>query len=437
MQSANLNALYLTTESGNLTYVEKKKGNKEAGGMAVLSPEGEVTQTGDMEFIRLHGNGTLDYKKKSYDIKLSQKTDLLGMGKAKRWILLANNIDNSLLRNKIAYDMQLETGMTYGIHSTFVDLYINHRYRGNYLVTEKMEIGENRIDIDDLEKATEALNDQPLNSYTRVGILQSYQADSSKAYRIPNDPEDITGGYLLEFELTYRYIRVESGVVTKQGQPVVIKSPKYASEAQVAYIRELLQNVEDALFSKDGINPNTGKHYYEYVDKNSLVMLFTLEEVMKNYDANRSSLYFYKPSDDESTLLYAASGWDFDQSLDNAGYEGPQVTTVMSSSTHYHWFPKAYKIQDFYDAVCETYQTVFRPCLDILLGEREKGTYLQSLEDYRQLLSASAAMNYDRWSYCQTSPHTRVGASFNAAVTYLETFITKRRNWLNEYWAVE
>ena len=276
MQSANIPALFLTTESGSLSYVEDTKGNKEAGTLATLSAEGSIDYSGRLAHIKLHGNGTLEYSKKAYEIKLEDKAKLYGMGKGRSWILLANAKDNSLMRNKLAFDLSREVGMQYAVQSTFVDLYINHVYRGNYLLAEKVTVGSKRVDITDLQKATEALNDQPLNSYKSYGI-HSYKKNTVKGFQIPNDPEDITGGYLMQFELTYRYIRADSGFVTKRGQPVVLKSPKYASEAQVNYISKVMQQLEDALFTKDGKNTGTGKYYYEYVDKDSLVMMCLLE----------------------------------------------------------------------------------------------------------------------------------------------------------------
>ena len=439
MQSENLPALFLTTESGSLDYVETKKGNKETGAMTVLETDGSTSYTGSLAHIKMHGNGTLTYgKKKPYEIKLEEKASLLGMAKDKTWILLANVRDNSLIRNKIALDMALEVGIGYSVHSAFVDVYINNRYRGNYTLTEKVEVGKNRVAITDLGDATEALNDQPLNSYARYGKVD-YKFNTQKAYQIPNDPEDITGGYLMEFELSYRYTSASSGFVTRHGQSVVMKTPKHASAAQILYISGLMQELEEAVFSEDGINPTTGKHYYEYADKDSLALLCVLEEVVKNYDGNRSSLYFYKPADSESTLVYAGPGWDFDQIMDAGGRKiqlGSRKAIITNSTTSSNWFPKLYQISDFRQRVQELYTEKFVPCLAILLGEQEDGTYLKSVQSYKDQISASAAMNFARWGYVNMTEARRVGSTFDKAISYIQTFMTERREWLDSMWLI-
>ena len=433
MQSASIAALYLTTESGSLTYIEKTKGNREPGTLTVLYPDGETTVTRDMDYLKSRGNGTFEYSKKPYEIKLSEKAGLLGMAKAKHWILLANAKDNSLMRNKLCLDLALEVGMQYAVHSEFVDLYINHEYRGNYLLTEKVEVGKNRVAIADLEEATQAVNDQPLSSYKTFGT-KSYKANVRKGYEIPNDPEDISGGYLLQLDLSYRYRLANSALVTKEGQPVVIKSPKHASKAQVTYISDRLQALENALFSKDGVNSATGLHYYDYIDKDSLALYMLLEETVKNYDANRSSLYLYKPADSQSTLLYAGPGWDFDQALDNYGFVGAKVTTAITSSTHYHWMPHAYRITDLRERMMALYQERFVPALAIMLGESDAGVYLRSIDTYEAQISASAAMNYTRWKYTSVDRSNQVGRTFTSNVAHIRTFMTNRRVWLNKWW---
>lgn len=187
MQSSNVPSLFLTTESGSIATVEKAKGNRESGSLVTLASDGSVTLSSRLDYIKMHGNGTLDYPKKSYEIKLVDKAKLYGMGKGRGWVLLANAKDNSLMRNKICYDLSRETGMQYAIQSAFVDLYINHQYRGNYLLTEKVTVGSKRVDIPDLQKATQAVNDKPLSSYKKFGV-HSVKKNTVMGYQIPKDP---------------------------------------------------------------------------------------------------------------------------------------------------------------------------------------------------------------------------------------------------------
>lgn len=100
-----------------------------------------------------------------------------------------------------------------------IDLYVNGEYKGVYLITEKVEIKKNRVDITDLEGDTEDLNpDLDFSTLAPQGIAGKfcgYIENSQRWYDIPNEPENITGGYLLELEVTDRYAEEPSGFVTK------------------------------------------------------------------------------------------------------------------------------------------------------------------------------------------------------------------------------
>jgi hypothetical protein len=99
-----------------------------------------------------------------FQLKLNKKTSILGMAEAKTWILLANYDDQSLLRNSIVYKIGAVLGMdTCDFKS--VDLYIDGKYQGIYLLCEKVQIQENRVNIYDLEESIIASGLPMLTSY--------------------------------------------------------------------------------------------------------------------------------------------------------------------------------------------------------------------------------------------------------------------------------
>ena len=304
-----------------------------------------------------------------------------------------------------------------------------------------MEIGDSRIDVNDLEKATEDVNAVEPENYPRFG-RNGYAIGVSKGFEIPNDPGDITGGYLLELDYLTRYNEDPSGFVTKRGQAVHIKEPKYASRAQVEYITAFFQGFEDAVFAKDGIDPVTGKHYGEFVDMRSLVRKYLMEEVMKNYDGNRSSLYFYKPADDQSPLAFAGPVWDYDSALGNYANERNQkvqmpiyFSVCTDSGTPFYWFPRLYRHGDFYDAMLKVYYAEFVPALETLLGLRsEPGGALQSIMQYGEEIEASAAMNFVRWPVLGAKRFMDTGDTFAENVAFLINFLNARMAFLSENW---
>ena len=440
MRSANIPALFIDTQSGGLEHIHAKKGNSEPGTLTFLSPEGEILYDGAPDHIKSRGNASFNFEKKSYQIKLEHAAPLCGSDGAKRWILIGNPRDKSLLRNRITLDMARAAGILSTPECASVDLYVNGEYLGNYLLTEKVEINEGRVDIADLEKATEEINGGDLAVYDRVGPRE--RADGTgKAYAIPNDPQDITGGYLLEYEAyASRYAQEPSAYGTKKGATVVVKSPEYASEAQMAYISGLIQSFENAIYAQDGVDPDTGRHYTQIADLDSLVRKYLIEEISKNYDGNTSSQFFYKPADSESTLLYAGPAWDYDSAYGSYAREAgmsvlkPTGLYIGASSQKKHWWPALFRQADFQQETVRVYRETFSPLIAGLLGEPD-GQGLRSLADYRDEIAASAAMNFVRWPFsAESSKGVKLDSTFEGNVSILEAFIRERRDFLDGEW---
>ena len=106
--------------------------------------------------------------------------------------------------------------------------------------------------------------------------------------------------------------------VTNNGNHYVVKSPEYASKAQVEYIARLFAEMEEAIMSPSGKN-NLDKHYTEYVDLDSFVYAYIVAELGRNYDAGSSSMYFYKDKDVNGVTSKIVKGplWDCDNTLGN------------------------------------------------------------------------------------------------------------------------
>lgn len=172
-KSAAIPSMFISTSSGSMEDIHADKEHKEKGEMLLIHEDGTQDYKGALKHIKGRGNVTWEYNKRPYNIKLDQSADLLGMGKAKGWCLLANYLDTSLLRNKIVYDLAEETGIDFTMDSRSLDLYLNGEYKGTYLMTEKVEIDKNRVNVTDMEKATENANgeDVDLESYPAGGSM--------------------------------------------------------------------------------------------------------------------------------------------------------------------------------------------------------------------------------------------------------------------------
>ena len=441
--SEGLPVLYITTESGSIDKINENKKYKEPGNLIMTGPDGNTIYEGALTYIKMRGNASTKFPKKNYQIKLEKGKDLLGMGKAKKWILSGNWLDKSFLRNELSFDLADYMNIPYTPQHHQAELYINHEYAGLFLFSEKVEINNNRIEIRNLEEETENLNRKSLSSFTKI-VRKLKNGVKIKAYDIPNIPEDISGGYLIEYEsIDDRYNAEPSGFLTKREISIVIKSPEYASVSQAAYIASIMQGFENAIFSSDGIDPDTGKHFYEFVDMQSLVRKYLLNEFIKNYDGNSSSEFFYKPEDSVSGLVYAGPVWDLDNSYADYAREynqkllaTPEGLFISGASTAKNWWPNLYRQPEFYDAVIEYFNMDFRIAVEIILGYRtDPSGRLKSLDEYQNAIRKSAEMNYVLFPYLKKERGVlQTGETFQENIDYLRSFINDRMEYLNREW---
>lgn len=443
LASDNLPAVYIETESGSLDAIHADKNYKEKGSF-VAYENGVKTYDAKLDYIKGRGNSTWMLDKKPYNIKFESKTDLFGLGKAKKFSLIASANEQSLIRNKITYDLAEDVGLLYSSKSQHIDLYINGVYEGNYLVCESVEVGSNRVDITDMEDLNEAANpgvdiEECALAGTR-GKEAGYVADSRKWVEIPNDPADISGGYLIEFEMYARYFMEVSGFVTKKGQPITMKSPEYASKAEIEYISSFYQEFEDAVYSETGYN-ELGKHYTEYIDMDSWSKMYLLQEFTFNLDAARTSFYLIKPQGEDK--LYASPAWDFDYSLGKK-YSAHRIDTTNPEI----WAARDdYLIDtrtDFSDKLPELPTVLNTLCRhdDFMQAVKAewKTTFLKELNQERtdsinaliESLEKSAVMDAIRWNRYKTTDLDKNLEYFRIVADGVVAFMTKRTAFLTK-----
>lgn len=310
-----VNSMFILTGKEDTEYLRQSKEHIDSGYINLYHLNGSVQSKDKIESIHARGNTSFDRaEKKSYTIKTAEKGKYMqGEPLTKKMVLLSNVQDASFLRNKLIYTVAGKIGMDYTPATEYVDVWINGIYEGLYLLSNKIEISEENVNLHNMEEEMEVLNEIPPEEYPKAESKRA-SGGELKGYTIPNNPQSIEGGYLLEFELDYRYHTEKSGFISQAGQPVVVKNPEAASLEQMNYIADRYQQLENALYQEDGINPETGKSYLEYIDLDSWVKKYLLEEISKNLDFGLTSNYFYKPAGKES-VFYAGPVWDYDTSL--------------------------------------------------------------------------------------------------------------------------
>ncbi len=417
LQSANIGTVFLETSSGTMEQVEQDKEYKESGTIFVTDADGNILYDGFLSHIKGRGNATWKSSKKSYGIQLSESTDLFSMGKSRNWILLSNVFDGNKLQNKICLEMAADLGLKYTSESTWIDLYLNGKYWGNYLLCEKIEVGENRVEIEDLEKETELLNGD-------LKRLKGFNTGSQKGILASQNPQNITGGYILEGDHYYKGI---SGFVTENGNPFTIRSPQYATQEQVTYIADYMQQIEYLIHSGDD-------EMYHYIDLDSFVARYLLEELVWNYDLGSNSMYFYKYQDNEK--LYAGPAWDYDSSLGRYIFMEPDTLVVLNLQNYKTegnemaiWYPYLYQNEIFYQTTVETYKDIVRPYVQAMFIPGGK------IDRYAEMIYQSIAMDMIRWNYIET--WTGHYESYENNVRYLKYYLARRLRFLDQEWLGE
>ena len=460
MKSASIPSIHITLDDNKtIDYLKQTKSNKASGIISFIDSDG-TTQEVELSQIKGRGNSSWDagaqFDKYPYNIKLDKKTDVFGMGKYKKWCLLANVFDETMVRNLVVNDLAEAMELDYSTSGTNADLYVNGEYIGTYVICEKVEAGDGElVEIADLEKATEEVNDQDLDAYNQVdpygdsyvrkdedhdGYPDKYLVDAGvyKYYDIPNNPDDITGGYLLEFDYPERQAEEASGFVTDRYQAITMKAPEYASEEQVLYIKDYMQRVEDAVYSSDGYN-SKGEHYSDLIDVESFAKVYLINEFTKNLDSGESSYYLYK---DANSKIYCGPVWDYDWAL--GAYDVKAEESVSDPSgwyacnkkidnaleygyNYYNLGAQLCKHDDFMKVVKEIWNNVFSDAANGLLDGNYEG--IVTLDEHYSRLEASASMNYIVNDIIDLEPiwgSADTGSTFEDNYSYLKNFVSKR-----------
>lgn len=419
MHSANLPALFMETDSGSMEMLDADKNYEEKGRVVLFDADGNVVCVDKLDRISGRGNATWAYPKKSYGIRLKNRTDLFGMGSADNWVLLSNVEDRSYIRNKITYDMGVAAGMEGSPESQYIDLYINHRYHGMYQLCEKVEIDPERVPIADLEAENKKHN-RNIENYGH------FETDKQKGMVFPTEPRNVTGGYLLERDVPEKYREEISGFCTEGlGDLYTIKEPAHASEAEVAYISGFLNDMERAIVSEDGIDSDNGMHYTDYMDMRSFAQKYILEELVKNNGGGATSSFFYKPEDAVSKKLFAGPVWDYDKAyanLDGLNESAQDLCYLMQRGTNpttLFWYLNRHS--EFQREVSACYAEFFADYMQTIQNEK--------IDEYISEIAAAKDMDFVRWKEIY-------GESVDYAyeIQKIRDFLSARKLFLDEVW---
>ena len=438
---SELPVVYINTEGGQAITSKEKYIDAELiiQGNETYNSKTTKLYNGATE-IRGRGNSTWSQPKKPYRLKLDKKTDQLGMGKSKHWVLLANYLDESLQRNALAYNLSGSMGMEQ-MSTVFVDVVLNGDFVGNYQLCENIRVDPTRVDIFDWETFAEdsagVIADAEGLDKDTTGDLEEYMAENmgwitsgtvtfnGTTYTIADYPDieipDITGGYLLELDEYYDEV---SKFRTESNQPIMFKNPEFVgtNKDMIGYVQNYVQAFEDAVQSDSYTAEYEGEtlHYSELFDMDALVDYWLINEIFFNEELNKKSTYMYKDIDG---LMKMGPIWDMDWS---SGGEGQTYHTENWATRYYSANAQAnswYKflIQDpwFFINAQQRYWEIRNAEVKDMLAELDRN---------EELLASSAAGNGKRWGY---------KSDYSEYVNKLRTWLNTHLSWMDTQMATQ
>lgn len=352
--------------------------------IAVVDTDGNtVSQNG---IIKVRGNSTAMVYKKPYTFKFETKQDLLGMGKGKRWVLLADCLDPTFMRNYVAFEIGKELGIDYTSEHRFTEVWMDGVYKGCYELTEPVSEGKNRVDID---------------------------VDSNNGM---ND-------FLIQYE--YSRAHEDSIYFTADDLRFEIKSPDVTSEEQRLYVKNKTIEIYKVIKSLDY------DEISKVIDTRSFAAYYLLNEYYKPVDVGFSSIYFYYTNG----KLFAGPPWDYDLAAGNLNYSESENSRLCLDTTglfasQYLFYKYLCQCDEFIDEVRHIYREHYDFFENIYA---ENGLIDTVSSEYREVFDR----NYEDTDWDISFQYLNLmrppDKTYEENFEYLRDWYKNRNEWYSEY----
>ena len=308
--------------------------------------------------IRGRGNTTWEWPKKPYLIKLEEKQSIFGMPRHKRWVLLANFMDRTLMRNLVSMKVASMTSLAWTPGCVPVELVLNGKHQGSYLLIEQVRVDNDRVDITEMTPQD-------------------------------NTGNAVTGGYLLELDFHYdnKYQWTDPHGHNGQwgnGIPFGVKYPDEddLTTQQFTYIKQYVSDAANALYGADFQDPEKG--WRAFLDENSFIDYWIVFEVMGNHElGNPGSVFMHK---DRGGKLVAGPCWDFDWGV--LSYNtSPRARTGLVNGKAI-WYEQLMKDPAFKARLKERFEELLP----------QLRTIPDFMDESERRLAASAQLNFAMWN---------------------------------------
>ena len=374
--------------------------------------------------IEIRGESSQFFDKKSYGFETwdSQYNDLdvalIGFPEEEDWILYGPFSDKSLIRNKLIYELSNRMGR-YTTKTEFVELTINYEYKGLYIFMEKLKRDKNRIDISKLENAD--IDEELISGGYIIKIDKSDMEDGSYTdYNSFQSQFDVFGNENGDKRINFNYEYPKPGEIHAN---------------QKNYIKNYFYEFESSLASNNFKDPVNG--FRKYIDEDSFIDFFILNELSNNVDGYRLSTYLQK---DRNEKLVIGPIWDFNLSFGNADYCGGERYDVWCFKFNERclgdywnvpfWWNRLLEDEKFVDKLKNRWNQLRSNTLsdnNILTLIEEQYSFLNNETDIIN-------RNFNKWKIfgIYIWPNSFIGNNYYEEIDFLKNWIKERTKWLDE-----
>ena len=374
--------------------------------------------------IEFRGETSQWFEKKSYGFETWDREyndadyNLAGLPEEEDWILYGPYSDKSLIRNKLIYEISNSIGM-YASRTRYVELFINEKYQGLYILMEKLKRDKNRINISKLENSE--IDEELISGGYIIKIDKSDMEDGSYTdYNSFQSQFDVFGNENGDKRINFNYEYPKPGEIHAN---------------QKNYIKNYFYEFESSLASNNFKDPVNG--FRKYIDEDSFIDFFILNELSNNVDGYRLSTYLHKERNEK---LVIGPIWDFNLSFGNADYCGGERYDVWCFKFNERclgdywnvpfWWNRLLEDEKFVDKLKDRWN-------QLRLNTLSDNNILTLIEEQYSFLNNETAIinrNFNKWKIfgIYIWPNSFIGNNYYEEIDFLKNWIKERTKWLDE-----
>ncbi len=337
--------------------------------------------------IRLRGNSTLAFPKLPYRIRFDEKIELFDGGSHRNWVLLADWLDLSRLKNYAAFNLSERlSGLAFTPTAVHVNVYLNGSYLGVYLLSDQVQEDDGRVGV---ENGIVSSNVTEVPFLVEIDDYAPQEGDLGKDY------------------------------FTISGRHYAVKYPSYSergNQGQFDYIRNYIETVNEKIKDDD--------NWEDYIEVETFIDFYIVQELLGQPEINYKSIFMSKTL---TSKLRLGPVWDFDWAVGGPIHFFEESTIFNPTSDPYghdywfsedNWFSYLLDSERFVEMLYDRWEEI-QPILDV---------WFAHLINYRAHIEDDVLTELEFWN---RYPNESGLLSFDGQYNYVLGYIYQRRLWMD------